>query len=162
MPPPSATTKGNAAAPRMPAKQKMAVSLKSLMNSVLGAVPASVAGQLAAPSSSGGSAPMEGLFDKTSAEVDGEECLHDCESCSVKYPRGFKVDEEDLLYGQVKGWSTHVLVGTGKSDWVRDVADEKGSVMEAIQKVGGVTNGVSFELFIFDVKDCWGMRYEMS
>ncbi|KAM0461023.1 hypothetical protein ACHAO4_001822 [Trichoderma viride] len=141
MPPPSATTNGNAAAPRMPVKQKMAVSLKSLMNSVLGAVPASVAGQLAAPSSSGGSAPLEALFGKTSAEADGEECLHDCESCSVKYPRGFKIDEEDLLYGQVKGWSTHVLVGTGKSDWVRDVADEKGSVMEAIQKVGGVTNG---------------------
>ncbi|KAL7924628.1 Sucrase/ferredoxin-like domain-containing protein [Trichoderma austrokoningii] len=137
MPPPSATT----TASRMPVKQKMAVSLKSLMNSVLGAVPASVAGQLAAPSSSGGSAPMEALFGKTSAEADGEECLHDCESCSVKYPRGFKIDEEDVLYGQVKGWSTHVLVGTGKSDWVRDVADEKGSVMEAIQKVGGVTNG---------------------
>lgn len=143
MPPPSATANSNAAAPRMPVKQKMAVSLKSLMNTVLSSVPTSVAGQLAAPSSRG-SAPMEGLFEKTSAEVDGEECLHDCESCSVKYPRGFKVDEEDLLYGQVKGWSTHVLVGTGKSDWVRDVADEKGSVMEAIQKVGGVTNGVSF------------------
>lgn len=150
MPPPSATANGHAAAsPRMPVKQKMAVSLKSLMNSVLGAVPASVAGQLAAPSSSGGSAPMEVLFDKTSAEVDGDECLHDCESCSVKYPRGFKIDEEDVLYGQVKGWSTHVLVGTGKSDWVRDVADEKGSVMEAIQKVGGVTNGVSIFFFFF-------------
>ncbi|PTB77885.1 hypothetical protein M440DRAFT_26542, partial [Trichoderma longibrachiatum ATCC 18648] len=72
------------------------------------------------------------LFARTRPEADGDECLHDCESCAVKYPRGFKVDEEDVLYGHVKGWSTHVLVGTGKTDWVRDVADEKGSVMEAI------------------------------
>jgi glycerol-3-phosphate O-acyltransferase/dihydroxyacetone phosphate acyltransferase len=128
----------------MPVKQKMAVSLKSLMNSVLSAVPGA-AGQVA-PASSGGTARMEALFGKTDADKDGEECLHDCESCSVKYPRGFKIDEEDVLYGQVKGWSTHVLVGTGKTDWVRDVADEKGSVMEAIQKTGGVTNGVSFYL----------------
>ncbi|KAM0260601.1 hypothetical protein ACHAQJ_002663 [Trichoderma viride] len=140
MPPPAAinTTNSNAA-PRMPVKQKMAVSLKSLMNSVLSAVPGA-AGQVA-PASSGGSARMEALFDKTDADKDGDECLHDCDSCSVKYPRGFKIDEEDVLYGQVKGWSTHVLVGTGKTDWVRDVADEKGSVMEAIQKAGGVTNG---------------------
>jgi glycerol-3-phosphate O-acyltransferase/dihydroxyacetone phosphate acyltransferase len=61
----------------------------------------------------------------------------------VRYPRGFKIDEEDVLYGQVKGWSTHVLVGTGKTDWVRDVGDEKGSVMEAIGKADGPTNGVS-------------------
>jgi hypothetical protein len=61
----------------------------------------------------------------------------------VKYPAKFNVDQEDELYGQVKGWATHLLVATGKSDWVRDVADEVGSVMEAIEK-GGVepSNGV--------------------
>lgn len=36
------------------------------------------------------------------------------------------------------GWSTHLLIATGKSDWVRDIADEKGSVMEA---VGGYLGG---------------------
>lgn len=153
MPPPAATnnnTNGNAP-PRMPVKQKMAVSLKSLVSSVLSAVPgaAGVGAAVSGPASSGGPARIESLFARTEAEVDGEECLHDCESCSVKYPRGFKVDEEDVLYGQVKGWSTHVLVGTGKTDWVRDVADERGSVMEAIQRVGGVTNGVSFSCFLF-------------
>jgi glycerol-3-phosphate O-acyltransferase/dihydroxyacetone phosphate acyltransferase len=103
---------------------------------------------ISGPASSAGPARLEALFARTEAEVDGDECLHDCESCAVKYPRGFKIDEEDVLYGQVKGWSTHVLVGTGKTDWVRDVADERGSVMEAIQRVGGVTNGVSFYFFI--------------
>ncbi|PKK51539.1 hypothetical protein CI102_5411 [Trichoderma harzianum] len=146
MPPPAATNNNigsSSNAPRMPVKQKMAVSLKSLVSSVLSAVPgaAGVGAAVSGPASSGGPARIESLFARTEADVDGDECLHDCESCSVKYPRGFKVDEEDVLYGQVKGWSTHVLVGTGKTDWVRDVADERGSVMEAIQRVGGVTNG---------------------
>ncbi|KAJ5133741.1 hypothetical protein N7448_001238 [Penicillium atrosanguineum] len=79
----------------------------------------------------------ENLFVKPDPAVDGEDCLHDCATCTVKYPAKFDVDLEDKLYGQVNGWSTHLLVATGKSDWVRDVADETGSVMEAIEK-GGV------------------------
>ncbi|GJC89705.1 actin patches distal protein 1 [Colletotrichum liriopes] len=81
------------------------------------------------------------LFSKTDPAVDGDDCDHDCESCHVKYPKGFKIDESDELYGHVKGWSTHALVATGKSDWVRDVADEKGSVMEAIGKAASPSNG---------------------
>lgn len=83
------------------------------------------------------------LFAKPNPSVDGEDCLHDCATCTVKYPAKFDVDMEDELYGQVNGWSTHLLVATGKSDWVRDVADEVGSVMEAIEK-GGIepSNGV--------------------
>lgn len=72
------------------------------------------------------------LFPKTDPAVDGEECLHECESCTIKYPRKFEVDEDDKLYGHVNGWSTHLIVATGKTDWVRDIADEKGSVMEAV------------------------------
>ncbi|KZZ91358.1 Sucraseferredoxin-like protein [Moelleriella libera RCEF 2490] len=102
--------------------RNMAVSFKSLVSSVLG--------PRKAPASSE-------LFDKP----DGDDCLQDCESCTVRYPRSFKIDEDDTLYGHVKGWSTHVLVGTGKSDWVRDVADEKGSVMQAISKADAPTNG---------------------
>lgn len=90
-----------------------------------------------------GGAPAAELFAKTDPAVDGDDCEHDCESCHVKYPKGFKIDEGDELYGMVKGWSTHALVATGKSDWVRDVADEKGSVMEAIGKAAAPSNGVS-------------------
>lgn len=57
--------------------------------------------------------------------------------------RSFKIDEGDELYGHVKEWSTHVLIGTGKTDWVRDVADEKGSVMEAVARAEAPKNGVS-------------------
>ncbi|KAL3479122.1 Sucrase/ferredoxin-like-domain-containing protein [Aspergillus californicus] len=77
------------------------------------------------------------LFVKTTASEDGEECLHDCATCTIRYPAKFDVDQEDEMYGNVNGWSTHILVATGKTDWVRDVADEEGSVMEAVER-GGV------------------------
>jgi hypothetical protein len=85
----------------------------------------------------------EQLFPITDPAVDGDDCLHDCSSCSVKYPRKFEIDETEELYGHIKGWSTHLVVATGKTDWVRDVADEKGSIMEAVEK-GDVkpSNGV--------------------
>lgn len=90
-----------------------------------------------------GAAPRDQLFPKTDPAVDGDACEHDCESCHIKYPRGFKIDEEDELYGHIKEWSTHVLVATGKTDWVRDVEDEKGSVMESFGKAQKPGNGVS-------------------
>jgi hypothetical protein len=76
----------------------------------------------------------DALFTKTDPALDGDECLHDCASCTVKYPSKFSIDETEELYGHVKGWSTHLIVATGKTDWVRDVADEKGSIMEAVDK----------------------------
>ncbi|KAI9688358.1 MAG: hypothetical protein M1822_001307 [Bathelium mastoideum] len=79
-------------------------------------------------------APEGKLFPKTDPTVDGEECLHDCESCTIKLPNKWKIDDDAKLYGEIKGWQTHLIVATGKTDWVRDVADEKGSVMEAVEK----------------------------
>ncbi|KAF2866878.1 Sucrase/ferredoxin-like-domain-containing protein [Massariosphaeria phaeospora] len=76
----------------------------------------------------------DALFPTTDPAVDGEECLRDCASCVVKYPNKFSIDETEELYGHVNAWSTHLIVATGKTDWVRDVADEKGSVMEAVDK----------------------------
>ncbi|KAG5970036.1 hypothetical protein E4U58_000799 [Claviceps cyperi] len=134
MPPPTATTE---ATPRMPAKQKIAVSFKYLVSSVLGDN-----SQRSSSSSSKTASTCTDLFPKTDPSADGDDCLHDCDSCSVRYPRGFSIDEADVLYGQVKGWSTHLVIGTGKTDWTRDVADEKGSVMEAIAQAKGLpTNG---------------------
>lgn len=90
-------------------------------------------------------AKVDQLFVKTDPAVDGEECLHDCETCTIHYPRKFQVDEDEKLYGHVNGWATHLIVATGKTDWVRDVADEKGSVMEAVEKSGvSPSNGVSY------------------
>ena len=77
---------------------------------------------------------LEGvLFPKVDPTIDGEDCDHDCGSCEIKYPSKWKIDEDTELYGHVNGWATHMLVATGKTDWIRDVADEKGSVMEAVR-----------------------------
>ncbi|ETI20339.1 hypothetical protein G647_08373 [Cladophialophora carrionii CBS 160.54] len=76
------------------------------------------------------------LFPPTDPAIDGEQCLHDCSSCTVHYPAKFSIDEDDRLFGHVKGFNVHLLVGTGKTDWVRDVTDEKHSVMQAVGKVG--------------------------
>lgn len=64
-------------------------------------------------------AACDQLFPKTNPAVDGEECLRDCETCTIKYPRKWSVDEDENMYGHIKGWSTHLIVATGKSDWVR-------------------------------------------
>ncbi|KAI0878722.1 Sucrase/ferredoxin-like-domain-containing protein [Hypoxylon argillaceum] len=111
-----------------PLKQKMALGFKSLLRFATGDQPSTTP-------------DLASLFAPTDPAVDGEDCTHDCESCHVSYPRGFKVEKDDLLYGHVKGWSTHVVVATGKSDWVRDVEDEKGSVMEAFGEATKPSNG---------------------
>ncbi|KAG6009851.1 hypothetical protein E4U21_000953, partial [Claviceps maximensis] len=136
---PPSTDDSRQAVARMPAKQKMTTSLKSLFSSVL--LGGSGSSSSSSTSTSKTAATWRELFPKTDPATDGDDCLRDCDSCSVRYPRGFKVDEADVLYGQIKGWSTHVVVGTGKTDWVRDVADEKGSVMEAIARADAPTNG---------------------
>ncbi|KFY11589.1 hypothetical protein V491_07145, partial [Pseudogymnoascus sp. VKM F-3775] len=77
---------------------------------------------------------VDNLFTKVDPTVDGDDCNHDCASCDIKYPKKFSINESDHIYGNIKAWSTHVLVATGKTDWVRDVGDEKGSIMEAFDK----------------------------
>lgn len=128
---------------------KMASSLKSFLNSAKQTISGA---STPAPGTPDGNTPCKELFPKVDPAVDGEDCDHDCDSCIVSLPKGFKIDEDDKLYGYVKGWSTHVLVATGKTDWVRDVADEKGSVMEAIEKKADVkpSNGVSYMYIPFD------------
>ena len=78
----------------------------------------------------------DNLFPATNPAIDGDDCTRDCSDCTVHYPAKFSIDEDDKLYGHVKGWDTHLIVGTGKTDWVRDITDETGSVMEAVGKYG--------------------------
>ena len=84
------------------------------------------------------------IFPQVDPAIDGEDCDHDCETCEVALPRRWKIDTEEKLYGHVNGWATHMLVATGKTDWVRDVTDERGSVMEAVRDCKiEPSNGVS-------------------
>ncbi|SLM35945.1 hypothetical protein LPUS_05355 [Lasallia pustulata] len=81
-------------------------------------------------------APSGQLFPQVDPAIDGQDCFDDCATCTTHLPAKWSIDEDKKLYGDVKGWSTHLLVATGKTDWVRDVEDEKGSVMEAVGKCG--------------------------
>ncbi|RPB25806.1 hypothetical protein L211DRAFT_57619 [Terfezia boudieri ATCC MYA-4762] len=77
------------------------------------------------------------LFPIVDPAIDGEDCLHDCASCPVEYPRAFTkigINEDDELWGKVNEYGVHAIVATGKTDWLRDVEDEKGSVMMALGK----------------------------
>lgn len=72
-------------------------------------------------------------------------CERDCSGCSARYPSTFKINEEDELYGKVAPWSQHVLVATGKSDWIFNPADAPGSVIQIIsQNQELVTSGVRY------------------
>jgi len=119
----------------------MAATFKSLLNSAKQTISGATT---PVPGTPPDNTSIDTLFPKVDPAVDGEDCDHDCASCHISYPKNFKIEEGDKLYGHIKGWSTHVLVATGKTDWVRDVADEKGSVMEAIEKKADVkpTTGV--------------------
>ena len=77
------------------------------------------------------------LFPVVDPAIDGEDCLHDCASCPVEYPRAFTkigINEDHELWGKVNEYGVHAIVATGKTDWLRDVEDEKGSVMMALGK----------------------------
>ena len=54
------------------------------------------------------------LFAKVDPNVDGEDCDRDCATCTIHYPKKVDVEQSDKLYGNVKGWATHLLVATGK------------------------------------------------
>ncbi|KAF2674083.1 actin patches distal protein [Microthyrium microscopicum] len=82
------------------------------------------------------------LFTKTDPAIDGEDCTHDCGTCSVHLPNKWSIDEADQLYGHIKGFNRHIIVATGKTDWIRDVGAIKGSVMEAIDSnSSSINNG---------------------
>lgn len=58
----------------------------------------------------------------------------DCDSCSEKYPSSLSIDTSAPLWGSVKPWRHHILCATGKTDWIRDVTEEKDSLAQAIDK----------------------------
>jgi hypothetical protein len=97
--------------------------------------PSSSSSKLSSLAVNGFSTAPEGtLFPKVDSAIDGPDCERDCESCTIHLPAKFSINEDDKLYGYIKGWETHMIVATGKTDWVRDVENEKGSVMEAVGK----------------------------
>lgn len=117
--------------------------MQSLFTKTINALtPSSSSRSLASKTGTYKAKKPEDLFPYTTRAADGEECLYDCASCTEQLPRKWEIDETEEIYGHVKGWETHVVIATGKKDWVRDVADEKGSLMEAVEREGmGLANG---------------------
>ncbi|KAI5837454.1 Sucrase/ferredoxin-like-domain-containing protein [Morchella snyderi] len=76
--------------------------------------------------------------------AEAEECDHDCAACPQVAPDGTSgygrafdkigVDHDEELWGGVKKYSRHVIVATGEMDWIRDVEEIPGSVMEALKE----------------------------
>ena len=93
-------------------KRNMAASLKGLLNRL---TPNASTSDLSGFSKA--KAPTQ-LFPQTNPAEDGDECLHDCETCTIHLPKNFKIDEDEALFGHVKGWSRHIVCATGKTDWV--------------------------------------------
>lgn len=58
----------------------------------------------------------------------------DCDSCSEKYPSSLSIDNSAPLWGSVKPWRHHILCATGKTDWIRDVTEERDSLAQAIER----------------------------
>ena len=58
------------------------------------------------------------LFPPTTPKVDGEQCVRDCDGCVSKLPAKVLIDESKHLYGHLKPFQRHLLVATGRSDWV--------------------------------------------
>ncbi|KAK2759390.1 hypothetical protein FQN54_002868 [Arachnomyces sp. PD_36] len=73
------------------------------------------------------------IFPKVDPEVDGDDCDKDCSNCTIRYPSWFKINNNRPLYGHIKPFTVHVLVATGKTDWVRKVQNDKGSLTEAFK-----------------------------
>lgn len=92
------------------------------------------------------SASSKYIFPKVDPEVDGEDCDKDCDNCTIRYPSWFKINNQRQLYGNIDPFTTHVLVATGKSDWVRKVAKERGSLMEAFKQSANPKSGVCLPL----------------
>ena len=90
------------------------------------------------------------IFPSVHRDTDGPDCHRDCADCTVRYPWNFKINTERQIYGSVKPFGTHVLVATGKTDWIPKVEKEKGSLMEAFKQRGAKgKDGVSLLRSLF-------------
>lgn len=65
------------------------------------------------------------------------ECSETCESCSSKFPKSLKFEENDPLWKSTKPYGMHILVSTGKTDWAHDAVDGSGTIKHAVAKWAG-------------------------
>lgn len=75
--------------------------------------------------------------EEISKTFDIAECgPEDCEGCDAKFPPSVSIDTSLPLWDNTPKWDLHIISATGKTDWKHDVADEKHSVMNALNAHG--------------------------
>jgi hypothetical protein len=51
------------------------------------------------------------------------------------YPRRFDIDMDTQMLGSIKPYHRQIVISTGKSDWTRDITDDKSSLAAAMADV---------------------------
>ncbi|BGP21209.1 sucrase/ferredoxin-like family protein [Rhodotorula toruloides] len=69
--------------------------------------------------------PLESLADACKA-CDG--CDDEADLEDLAYPKGFDVDLDSQMLGELKPLGRQILVSSGKSDWIREVTDDFDSI----------------------------------
>ncbi|EIW62061.1 uncharacterized protein TRAVEDRAFT_115405 [Trametes versicolor FP-101664 SS1] len=61
-------------------------------------------------------------------------CADPCDEGHDEYPK-FDVDRETEMLGSVKPYARQIVISTGKSDWVREVTDAKGTLAAYVDEL---------------------------
>ncbi|GJN91962.1 hypothetical protein Rhopal_004990-T1 [Rhodotorula paludigena] len=75
--------------------------------------------------------PVESL--EEACRACGEACDED-DDAELDYPKGFDMDLESTMLGELKPYGRQILVSTGKSDWIREVTDDDESITGLVRK----------------------------
>lgn len=60
------------------------------------------------------------------------DCSFDCSSCSSKFPASVSIEEKDQLWNSTKEYGLHIVVASGKTDWLHDACLVSGTVGNAV------------------------------
>lgn len=75
--------------------------------------------------------PVESL--EEACRACGEACDED-DDADLDYPKGFDMDLESTMLGELKPYGRQILVSTGKSDWIREVTDDDESIPGLVRR----------------------------
>jgi len=67
--------------------------------------------------------------------ADCRTCSDPCDLGHEAYPSRFDIDMDTQMLGSVKPYHRQIVISTGKSDWERDITDDKASLAAAMLQV---------------------------
>ncbi|KAF8901720.1 Sucrase/ferredoxin-like-domain-containing protein [Gymnopilus junonius] len=67
--------------------------------------------------------------------ADCRACADPCDLGHEAYPRRFDIDMDTQMLGSVKPYHRQIVISTGKSDWTKDITDDKQSLAAAFVEV---------------------------